>query len=169
MQRLELSALTKKITEEVWNNLKKIDILHYKCFVQVHSGEKYHAGLHIGCRSFWDKESDLLMHKVYENDFFCYYGVCNFFLLNRQIWYNWKNSRMHVLVGSFEIFMELITLINIPVLLKNASFSRRKAGGIELKILCKGTYNMIMKLYAYNILTYQKIKIYYCKVFLNLI
>uniref|UniRef100_A0A7S2S8M8 Dynein light chain n=1 Tax=Rhizochromulina marina TaxID=1034831 RepID=A0A7S2S8M8_9STRA len=70
---------TKHISDEIRNRLKALDLPRYKFMVQVVLGEMRLEGVRMGCRTFWDAETDAHATSNYMNDsLFCVataYGV----------------------------------------------------------------------------------------------
>lgn len=73
------SAQTKQIADEIRNRLRDLDLPRYKFMVQVVIGEQRGEGVRMGCRTFWDADTDAYATHTYANDdLFCVataYGV----------------------------------------------------------------------------------------------
>ncbi|GMI22853.1 hypothetical protein TeGR_g4468, partial [Tetraparma gracilis] len=77
----EASLLSKKISDEVKNRLRDLNLPRYKFMVQVVMGQKEtdkevtgdkHGGTHLGCRCFWDADTDQYSSVTTGNDnYFC--------------------------------------------------------------------------------------------------
>ena len=70
---------TKKIADEIRTRLKEQDLPRYKYMVQVVIGEQRGEGVRMGCRTFWDPDTDAYANATYVNDnLFCVataYGI----------------------------------------------------------------------------------------------
>ena len=64
---------------QIRNKLKALDLPRYKFFVQVVIGEQRGEGVRMGCRTFWDADTDAYASETFVNDsLFCVatsYGV----------------------------------------------------------------------------------------------
>ena len=54
----EAPELTKQIADRVKNSLKLLELPRYKYMVQVVVGEQRGEGVRMGCRTFWDRDTD---------------------------------------------------------------------------------------------------------------
>ncbi len=61
------------MTDEIKNRLKlEFDLPRYKFVVQVVIGEQRGEGVRMGCRCFWDADTDNYAEETYRNDsLFC--------------------------------------------------------------------------------------------------
>lgn len=64
---------TREISDEIKNRLKtELDLPRYKYVVQVVIGEQRGEGVRMGCRCFWDPDTDNYAEDTYRNDsLFC--------------------------------------------------------------------------------------------------
>ena len=63
---------TKGIANEIRDKLKGLGLDRYKYLVQVVMGEQRGQGVRMGCRCFWDSETDSNASEVFINDkLFC--------------------------------------------------------------------------------------------------
>mmetsp|Transcript_29049 Transcript_29049/g.50129 ORF Transcript_29049/g.50129 Transcript_29049/m.50129 type:complete len:125 (+) Transcript_29049:100-474(+) len=78
-QTEQVQEQTKKIADDIRNKLREMDKPRYKFFVQVVIGEQRGEGVRMGCRTFWDADTDSYASEQYVNDsLFCVataYGV----------------------------------------------------------------------------------------------
>ncbi|ETK91479.1 hypothetical protein F441_05104 [Phytophthora nicotianae CJ01A1] len=66
------AALTKEIADAVKMRLKECDFSRFKYVVQVVIGEQRGEGVRMGCRCFWDAETDCYASETFSNDsLFC--------------------------------------------------------------------------------------------------
>mmetsp|Transcript_258 Transcript_258/g.365 ORF Transcript_258/g.365 Transcript_258/m.365 type:complete len:143 (-) Transcript_258:161-589(-) len=63
-----VNKLTKHIAKTVKNRLKELPMDRYKIAVQVIIGENKGAGIRMGCRTFWDAQTDRMAKEEYENE-----------------------------------------------------------------------------------------------------
>lgn len=62
------SPLTKEISDEVKQALKELNLPRYKYLVQVVIGEQRGEGVRMGCRCFWDSNTDNYASETFVND-----------------------------------------------------------------------------------------------------
>ena len=64
---------TREIADEIKSKLKtELDLPRYKFVVQVVIGEQRGEGVRMGCRCFWDPDTDAYAEDTYRNDsLFC--------------------------------------------------------------------------------------------------
>ena len=63
---------TKKIADEIRKRLKAQDLPRYKYMVQLVIGEQRGEGVRMGCRTFWDRDTDAYASETFTNDsIFC--------------------------------------------------------------------------------------------------
>lgn len=71
--------LSKEIGDSIQSRLKEFELDRYKYIVQVVIGEQRGEGVKMGCRCFWDSDTDNYAQDIYMNDtLFCVaaaYGV----------------------------------------------------------------------------------------------
>jgi hypothetical protein len=68
---------TKEIADDVRDRLKALKLARYKIMVQVIIGEQRGEGVRVGCRCFWDNDTDSQASVTFSNDsLFC---VCTAF------------------------------------------------------------------------------------------
>ncbi len=68
----EVPELTKQIADRVKNRLKLLELPRYKYMVQVVVGEQRGEGVRMGCRTFWDRDTDAYASETFTNDsIFC--------------------------------------------------------------------------------------------------
>jgi hypothetical protein len=77
----EATLITKKISDDVKNRLRDLQLPRYKFMVQVVLGQKEtdkevngdkHGGTHVGCRCLWDADTDNYASVTAGNDtYFC--------------------------------------------------------------------------------------------------
>ena len=68
----EAPELTKQIADCVKNRLKLLELPRYKYMVQVVVGEQRGEGVRMGCRTFWDRDTDAYASETFTNDsIFC--------------------------------------------------------------------------------------------------
>ncbi|XP_062521802.1 dynein light chain Tctex-type protein 2B-like [Corticium candelabrum] len=68
----EASVWTKTICDEIKDKLKEQGFDRYKFIVQVVVGEQRGEGVKMGCRCFWDSDTDNYVRDVFMNDtIFC--------------------------------------------------------------------------------------------------
>jgi len=66
------SASTKKIADIIRAKLKALDLPRYKFMTQVVVGEQRGEGVRMGCRTFWDTDTDSYASETFVNDhIFC--------------------------------------------------------------------------------------------------
>ncbi|KAI9089815.1 Tctex-1 family-domain-containing protein [Phlyctochytrium arcticum] len=66
------SQWTREIADEVKNRLKELDLPRYKYIVNVVIGEMRGEGVRMGCRCFWDADTDNVAQDTFINDsLFC--------------------------------------------------------------------------------------------------
>merc|ERR1719157_105675 len=66
------SNWTKQIADEIRDKLKALNKQRYKFMVQVVIGEQRGEGVRMGCRCFWDQDTDNYAEDTYRNDsLFC--------------------------------------------------------------------------------------------------
>ena len=79
MKEICTAVTTKKIADEIRTRLKAQDLPRYKYMVQVVIGEQRGEGVRMGCRTFWDADTDAYANATYVNDnLFCVataYGI----------------------------------------------------------------------------------------------
>jgi hypothetical protein len=64
--------LTRDLAEEVKAKLKDMNLPRYKYVVQVTIGEQKGQGVRMGCKCFWDFDTDYCASEVFQNDsLFC--------------------------------------------------------------------------------------------------
>ncbi|KAI9006161.1 Tctex-1 family-domain-containing protein [Gaertneriomyces semiglobifer] len=64
--------LTRDIADEIKNRLKELDLPRYKYVVNVVIGEMRGEGVRMGCRCFWDADTDSVAQDTFINDsLFC--------------------------------------------------------------------------------------------------
>merc|ERR1712167_170137 len=61
------AQLTKDISDDIKNQLKDLNLPRYKFVVQVVIGEQKGAGVRMGCRCFWDADTDNYAHSTFMN------------------------------------------------------------------------------------------------------
>uniref|UniRef100_A0A7S3ASZ1 Tctex1 domain-containing protein 2 n=1 Tax=Haptolina ericina TaxID=156174 RepID=A0A7S3ASZ1_9EUKA len=79
----ELTAQwTREIADEIKNKLKsELELPRYKYVVQVLIGEQRGEGVRMGCRCFWDADTDNYAEDTYRNDsLFCVAAAFGAFL-----------------------------------------------------------------------------------------
>ena len=77
----EAPELTKQIADRVKNRLKLLELPRYKYMVQVVVGEQRGEGVRMGCRCFWDADTDNYAEESYRNDsLFCVAAVFGSYL-----------------------------------------------------------------------------------------
>eukprot|EP00762_Andalucia_godoyi_P007195 ANDGO_08050.mRNA.1 Dynein light chain Tctex-type len=73
------STLTKEIADVIRDKTKGFEYERYKIIAQVVVGERKGEGVRLGCRCFWDSDSDAFAEHLYMNDsLFCLatvYGI----------------------------------------------------------------------------------------------
>eukprot|EP00471_Norrisiella_sphaerica_P000025 CAMPEP_0184479770 /NCGR_PEP_ID=MMETSP0113_2-20130426/1362_1 /TAXON_ID=91329 /ORGANISM="Norrisiella sphaerica, Strain BC52" /LENGTH=121 /DNA_ID=CAMNT_0026857917 /DNA_START=228 /DNA_END=590 /DNA_ORIENTATION=+ len=62
------NKLTKHIAQAVKERLKELPMDRYKIAVQVVLGENRGAGVRMGCRCFWDAQTDRLAKEEFSNE-----------------------------------------------------------------------------------------------------
>lgn len=63
---------TKRISDEIRTRLKEMNLPRYKFMVQVVLGEMRLEGVRMGCRTFWDNDTDAHVSSSFVNDsLFC--------------------------------------------------------------------------------------------------
>ncbi|XP_071493955.1 dynein light chain Tctex-type protein 2B-like [Diadema antillarum] len=68
----ETTAWSKHIAEQIKERLKELDLDRYKFVVQVVIGEQRGEGVKMGCRCFWDSDTDNYAQDIYMSDsLFC--------------------------------------------------------------------------------------------------
>ncbi|TPX59086.1 hypothetical protein PhCBS80983_g02712 [Powellomyces hirtus] len=66
------SQWTKEIADDIKNRLKELDLPRYKYIVNVVIGEMRGEGVRMGCRCFWDADTDNVAQDTFINDsLFC--------------------------------------------------------------------------------------------------
>jgi len=66
------STVTREIADEIKIKLKELELEKYKYVVQVVIGEQRGEGLQMGCRCFWDKNTDnYAKHEFTNESLFC--------------------------------------------------------------------------------------------------
>ncbi|KAG1688601.1 hypothetical protein DVH05_003527 [Phytophthora capsici] len=66
------AALTREIADSVKMKLKECNFPRFKYVVQVVIGEQRGEGVRMGCRCFWDSETDCYASETFSNDsLFC--------------------------------------------------------------------------------------------------
>mmetsp|Transcript_29788 Transcript_29788/g.52293 ORF Transcript_29788/g.52293 Transcript_29788/m.52293 type:complete len:133 (+) Transcript_29788:24-422(+) len=63
-----MNKLTRQVSQAVKQRLKELPMDRYKIMVQVVIGENKGAGVRMGCRCFWDAQTDRLAKEEYSND-----------------------------------------------------------------------------------------------------
>ncbi|GMH54820.1 hypothetical protein TrRE_jg10851 [Triparma retinervis] len=75
----DANVMTKKVSDEVKDRLRDLGLPRYKFLVQVVLGQKVGEGMHMGCRTLWDQDTDAYATVTHGNDdYFCTataYGV----------------------------------------------------------------------------------------------
>jgi Tctex-1 family. len=67
-----VQQLTRDLAEEVKARLKEMNLPRYKYVVQVTIGEQKGQGVRVGCKCFWDFDTDYVASEVFQNDsIFC--------------------------------------------------------------------------------------------------
>ncbi|RKO84107.1 Tctex-1 family-domain-containing protein [Blyttiomyces helicus] len=61
------SQWAKEIADEVKNRLKELELARYKYVVNVVIGEMRGEGVRMGCRCFWDADTDNMAQDVFSN------------------------------------------------------------------------------------------------------
>lgn len=65
----KIVTLTKTLSNQIKNKLKdELELPRYKYVVQVVIAEQKGQGMKMGCRSFWDTETDNYAEYTYQND-----------------------------------------------------------------------------------------------------
>ncbi|XP_065840965.1 dynein light chain Tctex-type protein 2B-like [Oscarella lobularis] len=64
----EANVWTKTISDGIKERLKDFGYDRYKFVVQVVIGEQRGAGVQMGCRCFWDSDTDNQAHETFMND-----------------------------------------------------------------------------------------------------
>ncbi len=65
-------SLSKTIAEQVKDKLKELNLPRYKYIVQVSIGEQKGQGVRVGCKCFWDFDTDHCATETFINDsIFC--------------------------------------------------------------------------------------------------
>ncbi len=65
-------SLSKTIAESVKDKLKELNLPRYKYIVQVSIGEQKGQGVRVGCKCFWDFDTDHCASETFVNDsIFC--------------------------------------------------------------------------------------------------
>ena len=65
-------SLSKTIAETVKDKLKELNLPRYKYIVQVSIGEQKGQGVRVGCKCFWDFDTDHCASETFVNDsIFC--------------------------------------------------------------------------------------------------
>jgi hydrogenase maturation factor HypE len=65
-------SLSKSIAESVKDKLKELNLPRYKYIVQVSIGEQKGQGVRVGCKCFWDFDTDHCASETFVNDgIFC--------------------------------------------------------------------------------------------------
>ena len=65
-------AMSKMVADEIKEQLKELRMARYKIIVEVVLGEMKGQGVHKGCRSFWDPDTDSYASYKFVNDhIFC--------------------------------------------------------------------------------------------------
>ncbi|XP_033106324.1 tctex1 domain-containing protein 2-like [Anneissia japonica] len=68
----ECSEWCKNISSEIKKRLKDLDLDRYKFIVQVVIGEQRGEGVKMGCRCFWDSDTDNYAQDIFMNEsLFC--------------------------------------------------------------------------------------------------
>jgi len=68
----EATELSKRISDTLKSKLKDLEYGRYKFLVQVVIGEQRGEGVKMGCRCFWDSDTDNYAQDIYMNDsLFC--------------------------------------------------------------------------------------------------
>ncbi|XP_064394181.1 dynein light chain Tctex-type protein 2B-like [Halichondria panicea] len=68
----EAKTTSKEISDSIQSRLKGLDLDRYKYIVQVVIGEQRGEGVKMGCRCFWDSDTDNYAQDIYMNDtLFC--------------------------------------------------------------------------------------------------
>merc|ERR1711998_34462 len=63
---------SKKIADDIRNQLKAQNLPRYKYYVQVVIGQQRGEGVRMGCRTFWDADTDASASETFVNDsLFC--------------------------------------------------------------------------------------------------
>lgn len=66
------SSWAREIADEIKQQLKSEDWPRYKYAVQVFIGEQRGEGVRLGCRGFWDANTDNYAHETFQNEsMFC--------------------------------------------------------------------------------------------------
>merc|ERR1712100_811264 len=64
----KIVELTKKLSNDIKNKIKEIELPRYKYVVQVIIAEQKGQGIKMGCRSFWDTETDNYAEYTFQSD-----------------------------------------------------------------------------------------------------
>ncbi|KAL5476008.1 hypothetical protein EMCRGX_G025903 [Ephydatia muelleri] len=68
----EAKTLTKQLCDVIKERLKELQLPRYKYVVQVVIGEQKGEGVKMGCRCFWDSDTDNYAQDIFMNDtLFC--------------------------------------------------------------------------------------------------
>ncbi|XP_041482860.1 dynein light chain Tctex-type protein 2B-like [Lytechinus variegatus] len=68
----ETTAWCKLISEKIKERLKELELDRYKFIIQVVIGEQRGEGVKMGCRCFWDSDTDNYAQDIYMSDsLFC--------------------------------------------------------------------------------------------------
>ncbi|KAJ3052061.1 Tctex1 domain-containing protein 2 [Rhizophlyctis rosea] len=66
------SQWTREIADEIKNRLKELELQRYKFVVNVVIGEMRGEGVRMGCRCFWDADTDNIAQETFMNEsLFC--------------------------------------------------------------------------------------------------
>lgn len=72
----ETTALCKHLSNEIKGKLKDLELQRYKFVVQVVIGEQRGEGVKMGCKCFWDSDTDNCAQDIFMNDtMFCVAAV----------------------------------------------------------------------------------------------
>merc|ERR1712070_1054889 len=73
----KIVEMTKKLSNAIKNNIKEeLQLPRYKFVVQVAIAEQKGQGVKMGCRSFWDTETDNYAEVTYTNDTLICIATC---------------------------------------------------------------------------------------------
>ncbi|KAJ8031250.1 Tctex1 domain-containing protein 2 [Holothuria leucospilota] len=76
----ETTALCKHLSNEIKGKLKELKLDRYKFVVQVVIGEQRGEGVKMGCKCFWDSDTDNCAQDIFMNDsMFCVAAVFGVF------------------------------------------------------------------------------------------
>eukprot|EP00658_Telonema_sp_P-2_P011819 TRINITY_DN14529_c0_g1_i17.p2 TRINITY_DN14529_c0_g1~~TRINITY_DN14529_c0_g1_i17.p2 ORF type:complete len:104 (+),score=22.33 TRINITY_DN14529_c0_g1_i17:251-562(+) len=74
----QIVELNKKLADQIKNRIKEeLQLPRYKFIVQVVIAEQKGQGIKLGCRSFWDTETDNYAEVSYSNDSLICIATCH--------------------------------------------------------------------------------------------